>query len=95
MGAAFGWGLLTGSSLVIGSLIAIWFHISLRATGVATPCSRTPHPTPRPSPSRSRRGAILTMPAATMMPEAFERGGSSSASSPRSASVAFGIHALG
>ncbi|TRW45691.1 ZIP family metal transporter [Georgenia yuyongxinii] len=34
MGAAFGWGLVAGSSLVIGSLIAIWFHISLRVIGL-------------------------------------------------------------
>ena len=30
MGAAFGWGTLAASSLVIGALIAIWFHLSLR-----------------------------------------------------------------
>ena len=34
MGAAFGWGLLSASSLVIGSLIAIWLHISLRVIGL-------------------------------------------------------------
>ncbi len=34
MGASFGWGLLAGSSLVIGSLIAIWFHIPLRVIGL-------------------------------------------------------------
>jgi ZIP family zinc transporter len=34
MGAAFGWGLLSASSLVIGSLIAIWFKMSLRAIGL-------------------------------------------------------------
>lgn len=34
MGAAFGWGLLASSSLVIGSLIAIWFRISLRGIGL-------------------------------------------------------------
>jgi zinc transporter, ZIP family len=33
MGAAFGWGLLSASSLVIGSLVAIWLKISLRAIG--------------------------------------------------------------
>jgi ZIP family zinc transporter len=30
MGAALGWGLVSASSLVIGSLIAIWLHLSLR-----------------------------------------------------------------
>ena len=34
MGAAFGWGLLSASSLVIGGLFAIWFKISLRAIGL-------------------------------------------------------------
>jgi len=34
MGAAFGWGLLAASSLVIGSLVAIWFKISLRVIGL-------------------------------------------------------------
>ena len=34
MGAAFGWGLLSASSLVIGSLVAIWLKISLRAIGL-------------------------------------------------------------
>ena len=34
MGAAFGWGLLGASSLVIGALIAIWFQISLRVVGL-------------------------------------------------------------
>jgi ZIP family zinc transporter len=34
MGAAFGWGLLAASSLVIGSLVAIWLNISLRAIGL-------------------------------------------------------------
>ena len=34
MGAAFGWGIVAASSLVIGSLIAIWFKISLRAIGL-------------------------------------------------------------
>jgi hypothetical protein len=29
MGAAFGWGLLSASSLVIGSLVAIWLRINL------------------------------------------------------------------
>jgi ZIP family zinc transporter len=31
---AFGWGLLAASSLVVGSLIAIWFRLSLRAIGL-------------------------------------------------------------
>jgi zinc transporter, ZIP family len=30
MGAALGWGLISASSLVIGSLLAIWLHMSLR-----------------------------------------------------------------
>jgi zinc transporter, ZIP family len=30
MGAAFGWGTLAASSLVIGALVAIWLNISLR-----------------------------------------------------------------
>jgi zinc transporter, ZIP family len=34
MGAAFGWGLLSASSLVIGSLVAIWLKISLRVIGL-------------------------------------------------------------
>jgi ZIP family zinc transporter len=34
MGAAFGWGTLAASSLVIGALIAVWFHISLRVIGL-------------------------------------------------------------
>jgi zinc transporter, ZIP family len=34
MGAAFGWGLLSASSLVIGSLLAIWLKISLRLIGL-------------------------------------------------------------
>jgi ZIP family zinc transporter len=34
MGAAFGWGLLAGSSLVIGSVIAILIRIPLRVVGL-------------------------------------------------------------
>jgi ZIP family zinc transporter len=34
MAAAFGWGTLAASSLVIGALIALWFHISLRTIGL-------------------------------------------------------------
>ncbi|MGY4768197.1 ZIP family metal transporter [Kribbella sp. CWNU-51] len=34
MGAAFGWGTLAASSLVIGSLIAIWLNLSLRVIGL-------------------------------------------------------------
>ena len=34
MGEAFAWGLVSASSLVIGSLVAIWLHISLRAIGL-------------------------------------------------------------
>jgi ZIP family zinc transporter len=34
MGAAFGWGLVSASSLVIGSLIAIWLNLSLRTIGL-------------------------------------------------------------
>jgi ZIP family zinc transporter len=34
MGAAFGWGTLAASSLVIGSLLAIWLKISLRVIGL-------------------------------------------------------------
>jgi ZIP family zinc transporter len=34
MAAAFGWGTLAGSSLVIGALIALWFRISLRVIGL-------------------------------------------------------------
>lgn len=34
MGAAFGWGLLASSSLVIGALVAMWLHISVRWIGL-------------------------------------------------------------
>jgi zinc transporter, ZIP family len=34
MAAAFGWGLLAASSLVIGALIALRFHIGFRVTGL-------------------------------------------------------------
>ena len=34
MGAAFGWGTLAACSLVIGALVAFWFHLSLRAIGL-------------------------------------------------------------
>jgi len=34
VGAAFGWGLLAGSSLVIGSVIALMFRIPLRVIGL-------------------------------------------------------------
>jgi ZIP family zinc transporter len=34
MGAALGWGFVAACSLVIGSLIAIWFKISLRVIGL-------------------------------------------------------------
>jgi ZIP family zinc transporter len=34
MAAAFGWGTLAASSLVIGALVALWFRISLRAIGL-------------------------------------------------------------
>jgi ZIP family zinc transporter len=34
MGAAFGWGTLAASSLVIGAVVALLFHISLRAIGL-------------------------------------------------------------
>src|SRR3954447_1564515 len=34
MSAAFGWGLLAGSSLVIGALVALLFRISLRGIGL-------------------------------------------------------------
>ena len=34
MASAFGWGTLAASSLVIGALVALWFHISLRAIGL-------------------------------------------------------------
>ncbi len=34
MGAAFGWGTLAASSLVIGSVVAIWLNISLRVIGL-------------------------------------------------------------
>ncbi len=34
MGAAFGWGTLAASSLVIGAVVAILFHISLRVIGL-------------------------------------------------------------
>jgi ZIP family zinc transporter len=34
MAAAFGWGTLAASSLVIGALIALWFRISLRVIGL-------------------------------------------------------------
>jgi ZIP family zinc transporter len=34
MAAAFGWGTLAASSLVIGALVALWFRISLRVIGL-------------------------------------------------------------
>ena len=34
MGAAFGWGTLAASSLVIGALVALWLKISLRVIGL-------------------------------------------------------------
>ena len=34
MGAAFRWGTLAASSLVIGALVAIWLNISLRVIGL-------------------------------------------------------------
>ena len=34
MGAAFGWGLLSASSLVIGALVALRFRIPLRVIGL-------------------------------------------------------------
>jgi zinc transporter, ZIP family len=34
MGAAFGWGLLAGSSLVIGAVIALLFRMPLRVIGL-------------------------------------------------------------
>jgi ZIP family zinc transporter len=34
MAAAFGWGALAGSSLVIGAVIALAFRISLRVIGL-------------------------------------------------------------
>src|SRR4029450_1737460 len=34
MAAAFGWGTLAASSLVIGALVALWFHIGLRTIGL-------------------------------------------------------------
>jgi ZIP family zinc transporter len=34
MGAAFGWGLVSASSLVIGSFLAIWLRINLRVIGL-------------------------------------------------------------
>ncbi|MET0799835.1 MAG: hypothetical protein ABWZ53_01510 [Actinomycetota bacterium] len=34
MAAAFGWGILAASSLVIGALVALRFHIGLRTIGL-------------------------------------------------------------
>ena len=34
MAAAFGWGTLAASSLVIGALVGLWFHIGLRTIGL-------------------------------------------------------------
>jgi ZIP family zinc transporter len=34
MGAAFGWGILAASSLVVGAVVALVFHIGLRAIGL-------------------------------------------------------------
>jgi zinc transporter, ZIP family len=34
MSAAFGWGTLAGSSLVIGALLALWFRLGLRTIGL-------------------------------------------------------------
>ena len=34
MAAAFGWGLLAASSLVLGALLAIWFDLGLRTIGL-------------------------------------------------------------
>ena len=45
------------------------------ASRSASPCSGTPSGDPSRSSSRSPAGAILTMLADTMMPEAFEKGG--------------------
>jgi ZIP family zinc transporter len=34
MGEAFGWGTVAASSLLIGALVAVWFHIGLRWIGL-------------------------------------------------------------
>ena len=34
MAAAFGWGTLAASSLVIGALVALWFRIRVRVIGL-------------------------------------------------------------
>ena len=34
MAASFGWGTLAASSLVIGALVALRFHLSLRVIGL-------------------------------------------------------------
>ena len=40
MAAAFGWGTLAASSLVIGAIIAIFFRISLRVIGLIMASAR-------------------------------------------------------
>jgi len=78
---ALGWGLLASSSLVIGSLIAIWLHLSLRLIAFVLAFAG---------------GAILTMLANTMMPEAYERGGKLvGVVTTLGFAVAYTIHMLG
>jgi hypothetical protein len=128
MAAAFGWGTLAASSLVIGALIALWFRISLRAIGLIMGFGLTGGwRKPRilwmwiaialvsglaslagyglfqnASPDivafvlTFAAGAILTMLADTMMPEAFEHGGKwVGVATTLGFAVAFTIHTPG
>jgi hypothetical protein len=40
MAAAFGWGILAASSLVIGALVALRFRIGLRVIGLIWPSAQ-------------------------------------------------------
>ena len=105
MAAAFGWGTLAGSSLVIGAIVALRFRIGLRAIVLGTVLDGIPEKSRilwmwvaialisglaslagyslfQDSPPDTvafvlafAAGAILTMLAQTMMPEAYEHGG--------------------
>ena len=81
MAAAFGWGTLAASSLVIGAALALRFRISLRAIGLILAFGA---------------GVLISAVAFDLVEEAAEKssghGGSSRASSPaaRSSSAATG-----
>ena len=90
MAAAFGWGTLAASSLVIGAVVALVFRISLRAIGlmwiaialISGLASLAGYGLFQHASEDTvgfvlafAAGAILTMLADTMMPEAYEHGG--------------------